>query len=171
MCVCGSPSFRFNGECDGGSGGGGIIVRGDRGIAFPGLILRVAIHIGYLAENLASHTQGSDKKPREATLITTQLAAQKKKKTKKNPTSIFNFLSRGHLHECDSELKFSSINNIHSASLTISQQWGCGMNAFAWFNYDGLNDRLSPHNSVALPYWAAYFGPIVCCQRVDCWAL
>lgn len=60
-CVCGSPSFRFNGECGGGGGGGGIIVRGDRGIAFPGLILRVAIHIGYLAENLASHTQGSDK--------------------------------------------------------------------------------------------------------------
>lgn len=62
VCVCGSPSFRFKGECDGGGGGGGgIIVRADRGIAFPGLILRVAIHIGYLAEDLASHTQGSDK--------------------------------------------------------------------------------------------------------------
>lgn len=45
------------------------------------------------------------------------------------------------------------------------------MNALALFNYDGLNDGLSGHNSVALPYWATYFGPIVCCQREDCSAL
>lgn len=31
------------------------------------------------------------------------------------------------------------------------------MNALALFNYDGVNDRLSAHNSVALPHWAAYF--------------
>lgn len=36
------------------------------------------------------------------------------------------------------------------------------------FNYDGLNEWLSVHNAVALPYWAVYFWLIVCCLWVNC---
>lgn len=129
------------------------------------LIFPVAIHIGYLAKYLASHPGKwlTRRGPNDYRWASSQISRLAK------PTSFFYFVPPA-MHARGSELKFSSINNIHSLSLTISQQWECGMNALdsADIQLWWIEWRLSVHNAIALPHWAVYFGLIVCCLRANC---
>lgn len=165
-CMCGSPSVHFNSSRDRCSAG--IIVHSNRRTAFPAYL--PSSHSYWLLGQVSCFTPREMINQERAQWL--PLSFQPDLTTRKTHIAFLFFfiLSPPAMHERGSELKFSSINNIHSLSLTISQQWQCGMNALdsADIQLWWIEWRLSAHNAIALPHWAVYFGLIVCCLCANC---
>lgn len=113
-CLCGSPSVHFNSV--------GIIVHSDRGTTFPAYL--PTSHSYCLLGQVSCFTPKemiNQKRPKDYQWASSQISQTYK------ATSIL-ILTVSIYVSGAPKLKFSSINNIHSLSFTISQQWGCRMN-------------------------------------------
>lgn len=155
--ICASPSVHFNSRHDRCSAQ--IIVHSGRGTAYPAYL--PSSHSHCLLGQVSCLTP-KEMINRERPSNYHWASSQTLKLTNLCP---FSFSPQA---MCDRgpELKFSSINNIHSLSFTISKQWESGMNALdiADIQLWWTEWRLSTHNAFALPYWVVYFWLIVCCQ-------